>query len=98
MDISKSYLRVKPTMWRWEDDGERQYIVFINRRKELVLFNPVASLIFALCNTRTRLKDILNTLSQKYPTISMERLEKDTKEFITHMLKTGVMEIYNYRS
>ena len=96
IDISKVYLRVKPTMWRWEDDGERQYIIFVNRRKELVLLNPVASLIFASCNTKTKLEDILKTLSEKYPTVSMERLEKDTKEFITHMLKTGIMEICNY--
>lgn len=87
-----------PTMWRWEDDGERRYIIFVNRRKELVLLNPVASLIYSYCDGSKTIPDIVDLLSRKYTKISKEKLKLDIQKFIDHMLETGIFELKVERS
>ena len=88
----------RPTLWRWEDDGERRYIIFVNRHKELVLLNPVASLIFSYCDGTKTLQDIVNLLSLKYKKVPKEVLTVDVKKFTDHMLENGVFELKVERS
>ena len=89
------YLRIKPTLWRWEDDGKRRYTIFVSGRKELVLLNPLGSIIYANCNGTKTLEDIVAIISANFPSISEEKIRRDTEAFIKHMINTGSIECYN---
>jgi hypothetical protein len=83
------YPKIQPTRWRWEDDGYRRYILYANTRKELVLLNPSASVIYAHCDGRHSCEDIIGVLAERYPKIPRETLGADFAAFMGHLIDVG---------
>ena len=88
------YLRMKPTRWRWEDDGERRFISFVSRKRMgIQLLNPVASLIYASCDgTRTE-QEVVEMLQEKFPKVPVERLQCDVNQFVRFLKAADLVEI-----
>ena len=40
--MSEHLYRAKPTVWRWEDDGTKKYIIYANQQRIMIVLNPVA--------------------------------------------------------
>ena len=64
--MSEHLYRAKPTVWRWEDDGTKKYIIYANQQRNLILLNPVASNIYAAIQRESTVEEVANKLMEKY--------------------------------
>jgi hypothetical protein len=88
------YLRMKPTKWRWEDDGERRFISFVSRKRMgIQLLNPVASMIYANCDGKHTEEEVVEMLQGKFPKVPVERLQSDVNQFVSFLKQADLVEV-----
>jgi hypothetical protein len=95
---NKGYLKRKPTLWRWEDDGDKKRILFITRKHELTLLNPVSAIIYASCDGDTTKDDIVEYLSNRYASVPRQQIEKDVESFLKYLLDSGQLEVHGEKA
>ena len=91
--MSEHLYRAKPTVWRWEDDGTKKYIIYANQQRNLILLNPVASNIYAAIQRESTVEEVANKLMEKYKNTDRTTIIQDVKAFLQHLVEVVDIDV-----